>query len=515
MLWISYLWFHQGGGWNQNSRFDQVRAMVEAGRLDINDHMTYVRVPGDEDRVRLFPRGPQAQLERGTPRPNSFDLAWVNRRFFPNKPPGISYLAAPGYALLAGAARLFGADREHWWTLTLIAHLTSGLSVGLMGAVAGAVFPLVSRRVFPAARPWTHVAAALTFGLGTMMWPFGTVLFDHVPVAAFLLIAYALILADANPADAGAVSPLRLVAAGLACGAAVVTNYAAILIVVPLMARAALPGRSFLRLGWIAVGGAAPALLLAWYHQACFGAVFTIANTYQAEAFKSKDAALLGVFNLPDPIVFFKLLFSPYRGLFITSPVLLLCGYGWWRMARDWRTLADALLGIAAFGVFLLMNAAFNGWHGGYSAGPRYLVPALPFACLALTPCFDRLPKVTTALAAASVALMLLASAVDAQWPQHELNPLSRYVLPLLRGEVIIDKKTEVVGPVSVNTVGIYENGFQRLYPADSVQGRWSAYNIGEWLAPRSVLSIVPLLLLQCGLGIVLFRRGGAPSHSA
>ena len=30
-------YFHQGGGWNQNARFDQVRAIVEAHRLDIGD----------------------------------------------------------------------------------------------------------------------------------------------------------------------------------------------------------------------------------------------------------------------------------------------------------------------------------------------------------------------------------------------------------------------------------------------------------------------------------------------
>jgi hypothetical protein len=27
-LFLSYSYFHQGGGWSQNSRFDQVRAIV-------------------------------------------------------------------------------------------------------------------------------------------------------------------------------------------------------------------------------------------------------------------------------------------------------------------------------------------------------------------------------------------------------------------------------------------------------------------------------------------------------
>ena len=30
----------------------------------------------------------------------------------------------------------------------------------------------------------------------------------------------------------------------------------------------------------------------------------------------------------------------------------------------------------------LLMNGAFNGWHGGYAILPRYLIPSFPAWCL-------------------------------------------------------------------------------------------------------------------------------------
>src|SRR5437867_2985155 len=35
-LFVAYGYFNQGGGWNQNGRFDQVRAIVERGQLFIN-----------------------------------------------------------------------------------------------------------------------------------------------------------------------------------------------------------------------------------------------------------------------------------------------------------------------------------------------------------------------------------------------------------------------------------------------------------------------------------------------
>ena len=35
--WFAFAWFNQGGGWNQNSRFGEVRAIVEEGRFAIDD----------------------------------------------------------------------------------------------------------------------------------------------------------------------------------------------------------------------------------------------------------------------------------------------------------------------------------------------------------------------------------------------------------------------------------------------------------------------------------------------
>ena len=41
ILFVTYAYFHQGGGWNQNIRFDQVRAIVESGEFSVNDYYHY------------------------------------------------------------------------------------------------------------------------------------------------------------------------------------------------------------------------------------------------------------------------------------------------------------------------------------------------------------------------------------------------------------------------------------------------------------------------------------------
>ena len=41
ILLITSAWFHQGGGWKQNVRFAQIRAISEAGTLAVDDYLYY------------------------------------------------------------------------------------------------------------------------------------------------------------------------------------------------------------------------------------------------------------------------------------------------------------------------------------------------------------------------------------------------------------------------------------------------------------------------------------------
>jgi hypothetical protein len=84
------------------------------------------------------------------------------------------------------------------------------------------------------------------------------------------------------------------------------------------------------------------------------------------------------------PTSFPGLLFSPSRGLFICSPILLLAMPGLWllwqrrRHSADWLILAFALAGAG-----IIWNySCFMNWWGGGSYGPRLLTDLLPILCL-------------------------------------------------------------------------------------------------------------------------------------
>lgn len=482
-LFTAYAYFHQGGGWNQNGRFDQVRALAEEGAWTIN-RFAYYRASGDGWGLVRVPL-PEPVTASGIAGVNSLDVALAGGRLYPNKPPGVTLLALPAYAAAWRFERLVGADPEDWWTLTLNLYLATVFSIGLVSALGGVALWRLSRRLHPGPDDRCHVAAALACGLGTIVLPFSTLLFDHAAAAAAALAGFLFVV---EACDERRWRKRRLAAAGLVLGIGVLVTYPVVLIL-PLIAVYAWIrlGREAKALGFLVAGGVAPALLHFGYHWQELGSPWTIANSLQLEIFGQSDERLLGVFGLPDAGVLGELLVGRRRGLFTSSPVLVLALFGLYEAFRRRRLEVGVSLGVVM--VFLLMNASFNAWHGGNSFGPRYLVPALPFLGLFLAPAFARWPRAAGALAVASAAVVLAATAADPQIPQQVEHPMLESVLPGFLG----------TDPVSRNPEGVYEAVAYDVFPPGSVPARWNAFNLGEFLWPHSTWSLAPLVALLAG----------------
>ena len=80
----------------------------------------------------------------------------------------------------------------------------------------------------------------------------------------------------------------------------------------------------------------------------------------------------LTLFSPNIPLGLYKLLFSPLRGFFIYSPILILSLPGWWRLRQTHP--AEAWLFAALAGVTIGLFSAWSSGEG-LSWGSRFLVP--------------------------------------------------------------------------------------------------------------------------------------------
>lgn len=115
---------------------------------------------------------------------------------------------------------------------------------------------------------------------------------------------------------------------------------------------------------------------------------------------RSETAALMGS------------LFSPNRGMFVFSPVLLLAippMVYFLLMARSNRKLA--MLALCAWLMILLRALPVN-WHGGHCYGSRYMLDAAPFMVLVAAPFARHLLEGAWWKRAIPIALLLLSGAI-------------------------------------------------------------------------------------------------------
>ena len=458
VLLISYGYFYQGGGWNQNSRLDLTRAMVEQGTLRIDAYHS-----------------------------NTNDKARYDGSFYCDKAPGVSWAGAPWYA----AVRLVLGERlEPRRLLTAGAYLATLGAIGLPAALSALALVWLAA-LFGLAPRW-QTGIAMGYGLGTLAFPYATLLYGHQLAAALLVMGFAMLVAVRRQSMA---PRLMLLAAGLLLGFAVTAEYPALVGVVVLLGYGLLAVRPRRQLLWLALGLALPMLALMLYHGLAFGSPWTLPYDFSTRT--HRHAGMFMGIGVPDPAVAAAILFGPYRGLFFSSPWLLLGVAGLGGLLRRRESRLEAVVCALMLLPLLWMNAALVDWEGGWTLGPRYLIPALPFLALASAgvlgeaaawPRWRRVRRVLVpSLIGVSVVLMLIGTSVKPEVPMENMQPWSTYLVPhFLRGELALNR-----------------TGFDDYMPTASRR----AWNLGQQMGLKGLVSLQPLLMLWGFAGWLLFRR--------
>lgn len=248
------------------------------------------------------------------------------------------------------------------------------------------------------------LAAAGMLALATPLASYSAWFFSEPLGAALLLGAAAVLFAGADHVP---VSTAQAAAAGALLGAAIWVRpthvLAALVFLIALFVRdrkhALAPAVVLSAI--VCFSGAA----YLWRNIYLFGSPFDFGYPTAAEGGKA-----LNTFHTPLLTGLFGYIFSPGKSIFIFAPLLLLAIAGWrtlWRRNRGLATVA-----LLAPITYMLFFARYTQWEGGYSYGPRYLVPALALGGLALGPALERSERWVRTSAIALFALGFFVNAI-------------------------------------------------------------------------------------------------------
>jgi hypothetical protein len=460
LVFGAYAYFYQAGGWNQNSRFDLTRALIEDHSLAID------------------------RLAR-----NTGDNAARLDHVFSDKAPGVSLAGAIPYAIVNAIA---GSPRPGPRYLAWSSWLSTVFAVSCPSALGVVALAYLLAALGLRAGPRLGLAAA--WGLATLAFPYATLYYGHQLIASLLIASFALLVRIRRGVDLP--SRARLIAVGALGGWAIVVEYPAAMAAIVIGAYAVVTVRPR-HLVWILVGGLGPALVLAWYHTAAFGGPLHLPYDFSTQG-NRRQGFFMGI-GAPAPGALLSILITPFRGLFYSAPWLLLAAPGGvllWRRGGRAETIVCAAIAV----LFVWMNASLVDWDGGWAMGPRYIIPCIPFLVVLVAGCL--MPPVVRASRAARVAIALLVgysaflmfagAAVQPEVDCAIKAPIADFILPhLARGDVAASDQ-------SIDMISRARDGSRY------------AWNLGQQLGLGGLVSLAPLVAWSGALTWLLVRRARA-----
>jgi hypothetical protein len=376
-------------GWNVNSRFDLVFAVVDHHTLSIDAY-------------------------HDTPPYETGDKAVYNGHYYSDKTIGLALLGVPAYAFIRAASSVVGHRPGVSITEWMITRMTVAPAAALV------VMLLAWLLMMLGALPRRAIVVAAGVFSGSMLFGYSTVFLPYVPGIAACFAALVLVLGP----------PLtlrRAAAAGGLLGMALILDLTFVIVVAIIGVLMVLRLRP---LGWrgagtrIAATVAAAAIPLGVFAAYCLRIFGSLSIPYKYEYsdyFRTEMAKGVMGATAPKVNVMWFLAIHPYRGIFFWSPWVLVALAGCvWIARRDIACRPFAVAAAVAFVGYFLFNSGYYLWWGGTAMGPRLMLPmfavvplVLSVACRAESPRWMWPTLAATLLV--SVAMSLPVGMIDPQ----------------------------------------------------------------------------------------------------
>ena len=464
LFFCTYSFFFQGGGWNQNSKICLVRSLIHYGTFIIDSC-----------------REDTEEMEFA----NTGDWSFYEGHYYSNKSPGHAFLAVPFY----GAAyyilkQLYPnqPERQVWLSTYFSTVCTTAFFSAILSVLIFHFFLYFCRI------PILHAfLLALFFGFGTLAFSYSTTFYTHQLSAFFSFLAFILILHVRR--DHVKRPKLMIGAAGLSVSLGVLGEPSVIFILGALAIYMVTSERTRGYLLYFLLGGVPAGIVQIVYNSVCFG--HPLSYSYQL-ANKTIMVVKEGkLFGIPTLHIIYNLLISPYRGLFFTSPVLLMSLPGLFIGLGQRGFRLEILFSAAISVLFFLLLASYFGWDGGTTVGPRDIIGIFPFLFLVAGFAYRVFPRVFTVIGVASMILNLAITLVGHEIPSTVRNPI---------GDVVV--KNILSGTVSINPFPCshlenYRSDYPSVYDFADVE-KWkpnfNSFNLGEIFFPNRLASVLPLI---------------------
>jgi hypothetical protein len=460
--------FPRWADWNQNSRLDQILAVVDQGTFAIDQYHQ-----------------------------NTGDYALYNGHYYSDKAPGTALLGIPVYWLfrnllgrpfseqilsrLASNSAL-SATLNQAGTGPLAEKLNFFVALVLVTffvvAVPSSLLGVLHYRLFGyfTSANGRRIGLALALGLATPAFAYANSFYGHQVAGVCLFAAFYFLFETAHASPpAGVRRRARLLLmVGFLATLAVITEYPTALIAAGLGLYALAEFPYWSTLPWIALGGSVPALFAAMYNLLVFGSPLSLGYAYSTLWQSTHQVGFFSV-SVPTPDALWGITFSPYRGLFFLSPFLLFALPGLYLWAREGKYRREFWLVLWCLVSFFAFNSGSAMWAGGFAVGPRYLLPMLPFLGLPIIFFMNRLEsrvlRAVTWLAVCWSAIAVWVETLGGQmFPQFQLAPL-------------------------------WEYSIERVAAGDIARNAGMILGLGHWA------SLLPLLVLGAGVGVLALRE--------
>ena len=463
VTFFSFIYFYEGGGWNQNSRFDLVRAIVEQHTLQIDAYHE-----------------------------NTEDKAHFKGHYYSDKAPGLVFLAVPFAEVARSMLRIGGVDPDSARGEFALSYIVGACAVAFPTALAGLCLFYLALRL--GAGTSGAALAPIVMAVGTPLWAYASLFWAHALVGACLLFAFAAAvkLRDGTHEFSWALM------VGLAAGWATVTEYPAAPASTALafLALWAVWNRRESRwraVSGIAIGAGICVIVLMSYLYAAFGALRPSYSYYDPNSFSfMQQRGYMGL-TYPHPDRLLKLLFGCSRGLLFASPVLVGAVPGLWRLWRGktYAVPASVAAGIAMY--YFLFNASFYWWKAGLSFGPRYAGACIPLLCIGLAMSWSQANRtwrhVILALAAVSVFVALMAVSTTSQLSMQDSCPIVHSTWPSFWSGHLATNRDSMLT--------LAESGSS---------GGYGAFNLGQLLGLHGLASLIPLFVVWTVAALLWMR---------